>query len=77
MLYGGARCVVPELCKKEAILDLFHLMAEATAVTTVFPAAGLLGFLLSPKTQIKLRFTLKMPVCCLTLLLLPCGRILS
>ena len=52
-------------------------MARATAVTTVFPSAGLLRFLLSPKTQImsekKLYFPLKNPDCCRSLLCLPCG----
>ena len=43
-------------------------MAKVTTTTTVFPYIGLLRFLLSPKTQIKLCFTLKMPDCCLNLL---------
>ena len=49
-----------------------------TAVTTVLPYTGLLRFLHSPKTEImsenKLCFPLKMPHCCLNLLVLPCGR---
>ena len=32
-------------------------------------------FFLSPKPQIQLHFTLKMPDCCLSLLLLPCGGV--
>ena len=39
------------LCDKWAILDPFSLMAKGTAVTTVFPGTGLLGFLLSPKNS--------------------------
>ena len=52
---------MPALCEKWAILDPFPPMAKVTAATTVFPYAGLLRFLLSPKTQIKSCFTLKMP----------------
>ena len=67
---------MPTLCEKWAISDPFPPMAKVTAVTSVFPYAGPLGFLLSPKTQIKPRFTLKMPDCCLNLLFLACGRTL-
>ena len=74
---GGAACVVHALCEKWAILDPFSPMAHVAAVTTVFPCTGLLRFLRSPKTQImsenKPYFPLKMPVCCLNLLFLPCG----
>ena len=49
-----ARCArgVPALCEKSAILDLLPPVAKVTAVTTVFPHAGLLRLLLSPKTEI-------------------------
>ena len=43
------------LCEKEGILDPFSMMAKVTAVTTAFPDTGLLRFLLSPKTQIKIK----------------------
>ena len=51
-------------------------MAKVTAMATVFPYVGRLSFLLSPKTQIKLRFPVKMPDCFANLLFLPCGRML-
>ena len=50
-------------------------MTKVTAIT-VFPYVGLLGFLLSPNTQIKLCFTPKMLDCRLNLLFLPRGRML-
>ena len=50
-LYRGAPCAVPALCEKEAVLDAFSPMATVTAVTTVFPYAGRLKFLLGPKKQ--------------------------
>ena len=73
---GGAPCAVRAPCEKLAILDRFPSMAKVTAVTTVFPYTGLLRFLLSPKTQIKLCFTLKVPDCCPNLLFLSCGCLL-
>ena len=39
----------------QAILDPFPPMAKVTAMTNVFPYTGILRFLLSPKTQIKLK----------------------
>ena len=51
VLWGAPRAV-PALCQKQAILDPLSRMANLTAVTTVSPYAGLLRFLLSPKTQI-------------------------
>ena len=54
MAEGGARLIAggaPRAVRKEAILDPFPPMATVTAVTTVFPCAGLLRFVVSPKTQ--------------------------
>ena len=48
--------------------------AQGKHSPTVFPYTGLLRFLLSPRTQIKLCFTMKMPDRWLNLLFLPCGR---
>ena len=53
--YGRAPSAVRVLCIKWAFLDPFSPMGKVTAVTTLFPyapCAGLLRFLLSPKTQI-------------------------
>ena len=63
------------LCEMWAIFDPFPPTAKLAAVTTVFPYKGLPRFLLSPKTQLKLCFTLKMPDCCGSLLFLPCARL--
>ena len=64
------------LCQKSAMLGSIPPMVKVTALTTAFPYVGPLRFLLSPKTQINPRFTLKMPDCCLNLLVLPRGRTL-
>ena len=72
---------MPALCEKSAMFDPFPPpMAKGTAVTAVFPCAGRLRFLLSPKTQMmsyhRQCFTLKMPDCGLNPLVLPCGHML-
>ena len=52
----GALCTVRALCprcaKSRVFSDPFPPMAKLTAVGTVFPYTGLLGFLLKPKTRI-------------------------
>ena len=54
------RCVlaVPTPCEKSAILDPFPPMAKVAAMTTAFLYIALLRLLISPKSQIKLCFTL-------------------
>ena len=61
---AGCACTVRALCENKAILDPFPPMAKVTAITTAFPCAGLLRFLCSPKTHIKLWFT-RIAVCTL------------
>jgi len=53
---GGAPCAVPALCEKWGVSGP-PPMAGLTAVRTVFPYAGLLGFLLNPKTRTTLFHT--------------------
>ena len=67
---------MPTLYEKQVILDQFPPMAKVTATTPVFLYIELLRFLPSPKTRIKLCFTLKMLDSRLNLLFLPCRRML-
>ena len=46
--WGAHRALCPRCAKRRLFFDPFSPMAEATAVTTVFPCAGRLRFLLSP-----------------------------
>ena len=73
---GVHRVLCPHCAKSRLFWTCSPPMAKVTAITAAFPYIGLLTFLLSLKTHIKLCFTVKMPDCCLNLLFLPCGRML-
>ena len=72
----GAQRALWRAVRKVGCFGPVFPMTKVTTAATVFPDTGLLGFFLSPKTHIRLCFTLKMPHCCLNLLFLPCGRML-
>ena len=75
---GGAHRALCRDVRKIGYFGPVFPNGQGNAVSIVFPYAGLLRFLLSPKAQIlsqhTLYFPLKVPDRCLNLLFLPCGR---